>query len=254
MKRTLLLATSLSAITVVVLINHVRGSTYNASDLPELPVIEDLDDIEALAYFVLARKSRLSFRHEKSAENSVVNETIIDERQFQDFLLKLKEGSVFSDKPVDEIPPCDQLQQEYMEILRARKVTPGPRFEEKLPFMCQATTKCQSAQSFVSLISGVHTSSQYEPHEPHLTLNQAIVRLCPVMLSQIHDKACTATDENKLVKHKPSSSAVWGFGFLFVTIISFCSIIGVALMPFLDQKSFAIVLNVCQGLGRLSSR
>lgn len=179
----------------------------NSLNLPERPVIEDLADIEALSYFVLAQKSQLAFRYDATATDA--NETAhVDERTFQDFLLRLKEGNVFVDRPADVGPlSCGLLQQEYLDMLKAKNVDiSNPRFEEKLPFICQASTQCQSTESLMSLISGTNAAAS-SLQEPHLTLNEAIVRLCPVMLAQIHEKGCLANDEDKLVNHKPSPSA-----------------------------------------------
>jgi len=41
---------------------------------------------------------------------------------------------------------------------------------------------------------------------------------------------------------------VWGLGFLFVTIISLCSLMGVSVLPFMDKNFYKQLLTVLIGL------
>ncbi|CAG2164093.1 unnamed protein product, partial [Oppiella nova] len=41
---------------------------------------------------------------------------------------------------------------------------------------------------------------------------------------------------------------VWGFGLLFVTIVSFCSLIGVAILPLLTRSTYDVMLTLFEGL------
>ena len=231
----------------------IAAVSFNPSSQNEFePALKNMEDIEALSYFVLTRNSILH-QPDKLLQDShdhLINGTI-DERTFQDFLLKIKEGRVFQNNQLHNAS-CETLRKEFIDSVRMKNTTLASYYEnsKKLDSLCQATTQCQSPSDFISLITG---NDEMSSHESQLALNQAIVRLCPLILAQVHDQGCYAADAEKLVKLKPSPGAVWGFGFLFVTIISFCSIIGVALMPFLDRKSFLTVLNVCEGLGKTDS-
>lgn len=82
-----------------------------------------------------------------------------------------------------------------------------------------------------------------------VTLSQSIARLCPLMLFQLQEKECVDARENhSKAKNKPSAGAVWGFGTLFVTIVSFCSLSGVGILPFFTDTSYEILITVLQGL------
>lgn len=220
---------------------------------PGRTAIETLDDIEALAFFVLNRKYQFTSLYKDDsaspdAERSAANETL-DERTLLDLLVKLKFGNLIdksSKKSPNDTVSCTVLQETYTNLLKqgSRQTIQSSQHLETL---CEAASTCQTAADLIDLI--VDSSSGRDITKPTLSLNQAIVRLCPVMLFQLNDDECgTSRQDRVLSKLRPSAGAVWGFALLFVTIISFCSLVGVALMPFLDKQSFLVVLNVCEGL------
>nr|XP_060643247.1 metal cation symporter ZIP14 isoform X1 [Anolis sagrei ordinatus] len=70
---------------------------------------------------------------------------------------------------------------------------------------------------------------------------------CPTILQQLESRACLAenleNEENEQTEEgKPSSAEVWGFGFLCVTIISLCSLVGASVVPFMKKTFYKRLL------------
>ncbi|XP_072409959.1 metal cation symporter ZIP14 isoform X1 [Chiloscyllium punctatum] len=66
--------------------------------------------------------------------------------------------------------------------------------------------------------------------------------ICPTILQQLESGACAAEkqeneEDEAAVLLKPTPSEVWGYGFLCVTVISLCSLIGASVVPFM-RKTF----------------
>ncbi|KFM82264.1 Zinc transporter ZIP14, partial [Stegodyphus mimosarum] len=97
--------------------------------------------------------------------------------------------------------------------------------------------KCMSANDMLELV-------------PHSTksVSEALARLCPLLLLQLHNSACSTSDPDPSILLRPSSAAVWGYGLLFVTIISCCSLVGVIILPLLSKNIYQVVLMLFEGL------
>ncbi|XP_067879322.1 metal cation symporter ZIP14 [Heterodontus francisci] len=70
----------------------------------------------------------------------------------------------------------------------------------------------------------------------------AFRHICPTILQQLESGACTAEnqeneEDEKTLPLKPTASEVWGYGFLCVTVISLCSLVGASVVPFM-RKTF----------------
>uniref|UniRef100_K7FDS8 Metal cation symporter ZIP14 n=1 Tax=Pelodiscus sinensis TaxID=13735 RepID=K7FDS8_PELSI len=70
---------------------------------------------------------------------------------------------------------------------------------------------------------------------------------CPAILQQLESQACTAenleNEENEQTEEgKPSSAEVWGYGFLCVTVISLCSLVGASVVPFMKKTFYKRLL------------
>ncbi|XP_074837823.1 metal cation symporter ZIP14 isoform X2 [Carettochelys insculpta] len=70
---------------------------------------------------------------------------------------------------------------------------------------------------------------------------------CPTILQQLESQACTAenleNEENEQTEEgKPSSAEVWGYGFLCVTVISLCSLVGASVVPFMKKTFYKRLL------------
>lgn len=88
------------------------------------------------------------------------------------------------------------------------------------------------------------------------TINDAVNRLCPILLSQMYDGfSCHYQQVENKHKAKPSTIAVWGLGILCITVISACSLVGVLILPVLNKDLYKNLLMLFEGLavGSLAS-
>ncbi|XP_071442627.1 metal cation symporter ZIP14-like isoform X2 [Hetaerina americana] len=75
--------------------------------------------------------------------------------------------------------------------------------------------------------------------------------VCPLLLHQMENSTCSHDLRRKELreeKRKPSQSEVWGYGFLFVTLISLCSLLGVSVLPFMGKDFYKQLLTALIGL------
>ncbi|KAG1662255.1 Zinc transporter ZIP8 [Nymphon striatum] len=108
-------------------------------------------------------------------------------------------------------------------------------------FSCVKHKKCLSAEQLLSL------SEQHTP----LSIPQ-IQEICPLILNQVQESACRINEENKkivlVVRSRPTVSEVWGYGILFVTVISLLSLCGIALFPLMGKEFYKKLLTYLIGL------
>ncbi|GFT41055.1 metal cation symporter ZIP14 [Nephila pilipes] len=97
--------------------------------------------------------------------------------------------------------------------------------------------KCMSANDMLELVP-----------QSTKSVSEALARLCPLLLLQLHNSACSAPASDQSTALKPSTLAVWGYGLLFVTIISCCSLVGVIILPLLSKNIYQVVLMLFEGL------
>ncbi|EDV29527.1 expressed hypothetical protein, partial [Trichoplax adhaerens] len=87
--------------------------------------------------------------------------------------------------------------------------------------------------------------------------------ICPAILQQVLSKACKnntkyfAPPSNKaqdLVKNFPVLLVVWGFGILFTTIICLGSVLGAAILPFMNGATYkkAMIFMIALAVSTLS--
>ncbi|XP_048186850.1 metal cation symporter ZIP14 isoform X2 [Perognathus longimembris pacificus] len=70
---------------------------------------------------------------------------------------------------------------------------------------------------------------------------------CPTILQQLDSRACASenqeNEENEQTEEgKPSAIEVWGYGFLCVTVISLCSLMGASVVPFMKKTFYKRLL------------
>ncbi|XP_041377989.1 metal cation symporter ZIP14-like [Gigantopelta aegis] len=75
---------------------------------------------------------------------------------------------------------------------------------------------------------------------------QDVQELSPALLYSMMKTDCNQTKSNNTShdegRVRPQPLAVWGFGFLFVTVISLCSLIGVIVLPCMKRSIYRLVL------------
>ncbi|RWS07983.1 hypothetical protein B4U79_10766 [Dinothrombium tinctorium] len=217
----------------------LASSTIIPETISHQPIIKELDDIEILTYFLLAHHYNYDNVNSDGYENNLdllaTNQTV-NEIMIHKFIKDLKEGKINQKLSEDrETSICNETDASFF---RDKYFNLDSYRKKRIQDLCIAATSCHSSENLVDLIAS--------PLDEKPSFTQAIVRLCPVILFQLQDQSCTSMREDE--KLRPSAGAVWGFAILFVTIISFCSLVGVAIMPFLNKNSYLNVLNLFEGL------
>lgn len=240
---------------------QVFGSTSSikTNPLQDQPLIQTLEDIEALSYFLLSIfsndrcKSSSGDRH--NARDDARCSKNLTEANFLRFFDDLRPGA---DKMTRGSIDCEQETVEYLDLIgfssgsnfsENNSKLNGEALRNKLKQICHEASRCQSSEEMLDLIRKKGSSNGDSEERSDLRVSNSIVKLCPVMMFQLHDSKCSqdfvAGDINQA---RPSSGSVWGFAILFVTIISFCSLVGVMIMPFIDKNSFQNMMNLFEGL------
>lgn len=134
----------------------------------------------------------------------------------------------------------------------------------RLMHLCRLVVKCQSADELMSLIESDGSwwnssarANKLDPDDRSASLDQestwkyrvagsssakslrdslssSLAKLCPLILFQLHhdEGMCSIRRDDR-----PPTVTVWAFATLFVTIVSFCSLIGLSITPLLGSSS-----------------
>ncbi|OWA53104.1 Zinc transporter ZIP14 [Hypsibius exemplaris] len=80
-------------------------------------------------------------------------------------------------------------------------------------------------------------------------LSGGVVNLTSSLCRNVTDAVCAAAKSTEIVKPpKPTSWEVWGYGGLFVLVVSLSSVVGVAFLPLMKRDSYKKVLMGMVGL------
>ncbi|KAG8227364.1 hypothetical protein J437_LFUL000372, partial [Ladona fulva] len=113
---------------------------------------------------------------------------------------------------------------------------------------CKQSQNCsQSQQSFFSA-EYLYT---YLDIEDGKFSSASLKNMCPVILGELENWECSSafdSQDTREEKRKPTPSEVWGYGFLFVTLISLCSLLGVSVLPFMGKEFYKFLLTGLIGL------
>ena len=99
-----------------------------------------------------------------------------------------------------------------------------------------------------TLLFNLIKNSKNKLNADDFNLSRSLIKFCPLALFKAKQQTCIVTSKHfyenssnsiQLDHPKPNSRQVWFFTFSFVTIISFCSLIGVVVMPFANNNSDA---------------
>ncbi|CAH1257028.1 SLC39A10 [Branchiostoma lanceolatum] len=87
------------------------------------------------------------------------------------------------------------------------------------------------------------------PAGPSIMMMPDFVNICPLLITQIDEQACIVHEEDvhdhgEHGKHKAEGlpAAVWGYGILAVTVISILAVLGIVLLPFMEQRVYQFLL------------
>lgn len=148
---------------------------------------------------------------------------------------------------------CDRVDSEFFRYL-LKRYNKDNQQTGRTKRLCSnleyAATHCHRPNE--NLVSSLIQKSDFLD-EDDFNFSQGIVRLCPLLLFKIQDQTCPPKLASLQSPHdhpRPSPKYVWLFTLLFVTIISFCSLIGVVVMPFADSNSdsYKDAFNLFEGL------
>lgn len=130
---------------------------------------------------------------------------------------------------------------------------------QRLMQLCRLVVKCQTAEELMSLIesdgswwkpsadankldredwppsSGRESARNAAPAKSlRDALSSSLAKLCPLILFQLHhdEGMCSVRRDDR-----PPTVTVWAFATLFVTIVSFCSLIGLSITPLLGSSA-----------------
>nr|XP_027199780.1 zinc transporter ZIP14-like [Dermatophagoides pteronyssinus] len=232
--------------------------------------LSSMDDVEMLTYFLLYRYGYFNHtsdhhHHHHGKDDNQNDEDILTESKLREFIEKIKINQLVPNKRYEQssssstltsaaIDPKTKMCSKFMleNLLKSKRWGPSngssinsnngvSLINSKINLICEAANSCKNAKNLVDLVG---LNSIRTP-----TLSQSIARLCPLMLFQMQEKECVDQQESQFkAKNKPTMSSVWGFGLLFVTIVSFCSIAGVGILPFLNEYSYQIMITILEGL------
>ncbi|KAJ6219153.1 hypothetical protein RDWZM_004965 [Blomia tropicalis] len=202
--------------------------------------LSTIEDVEMLTYFLLWKHDYFDNTPDLNNIQGDLEEDVdrLSESKLREFIEKLKINHLITNSPsrFNMTKDCNENTFEY---LSNRPWWPSNYNKTKQ--ICEAASGCRSAKQLTDLV-GMNLT-----HNP--TLSQSISRLCPLMLFQLQEKECVEEREiHYKAKNKPSPGSVWGFGLLFVTIVSFCSLSGVGILPFLTEASYEFLITILQGL------
>lgn len=215
--------------------------------------LSSIDDVEMLTYFLLWRYGYFNtisdhHQHHNNRGDDQNDEDALSESKLREFIEKIKINQLIPNQGFGQSSSSNVDLKTKMcspstlkNLMATKRWWPGSQENSKTKLICEAASSCKNAKNLVDLVG---LNSVRTP-----TLSQSIARLCPLMLFQMHEKECVDQQENQFkAKNKPSLGSVWGFGLLFVTIVSFCSIAGVGILPFLSEYSYQIMITILEGL------
>ncbi|CAN0065139.1 metal cation symporter ZIP14 [Lampetra fluviatilis] len=114
------------------------------------------------------------------------------------------------------------------------------------------STETRIARTHPDSNSVKENSSRCLSHAEMLTLSslsnqsgfsqQRLEELCPALSDSEVCSAEPSADSAYRATDKPSPAEVWGYGFLCVTIISLCSLVGASVVPFMRKKFYRRLL------------
>uniref|UniRef100_A0A8C2I1G1 Metal cation symporter ZIP14 n=1 Tax=Cyprinus carpio TaxID=7962 RepID=A0A8C2I1G1_CYPCA len=96
----------------------------------------------------------------------------------------------------------------------------------------------QPAKTNASQCLAADTLAAYGMSEQSLIDERGLQEICPTMIQQLDSQACkTRQNQESETSPRPTYAEVWGYGFLCVTVISLCSLVGASVVPFM-RKTF----------------
>ncbi|XP_041957249.1 metal cation symporter ZIP14 isoform X1 [Alosa sapidissima] len=102
------------------------------------------------------------------------------------------------------------------------------------------SSEAQPARANSSRCLSANTLAVHSMSEQSRLDGRGLQEICPTMLQQLELRTCTAGQDQQPDAEpslRPTDAEVWGYGFLCVTVISLCSLVGASVVPFM-RKTF----------------
>ena len=238
----------MSVITIVLVLSAIHLLTINCNQSAiDSKVIDSLDDMEVLTYFLLwkynyfhnnYKTDEMDFSLTEDNDSDIESKLLLFIENLKDNKLIQHITNSSSISSIDTtIRSCDNLDNKMIAKWQSKMSN------NKIKSLCEAANGCKSSKQLIELIES------NAPKPAPILLSQSIVRLCPLILFQLQEHKCIEQRESHYkALNRPSSGSVWGFGLLFVTIVSFCSLIGVGILPLLTKSTYDVMLTLFEGL------
>ncbi|TSU24211.1 Piwi-like protein 2 [Bagarius yarrelli] len=95
----------------------------------------------------------------------------------------------------------------------------------------------------VTGVSSGDTLTAYGLSEKSRLDGAVLQEFCPTMLQQLDSRSCQGEQKQEVEPSaKPSNAEVWGYGFVCVTVISLCSLLGASVVPFMRKTCYKRLL------------
>ncbi|KAI8488134.1 hypothetical protein Bbelb_342520 [Branchiostoma belcheri] len=129
----------------------------------------------------------------------------------------------------------------------------NPMTMEKMTMMtiCMTTTmKTMIIMTMSQCLSAAEILVEYNiPPGMKVMTMPDFMNICPLLITQIDEQACMVHEEDshdhsEHDEHKGTEmpAAVWGYGILAVTVISLLAVLGIVLLPFMEQRVYQFLL------------
>ncbi|XP_076127308.1 metal cation symporter ZIP14 isoform X1 [Alosa pseudoharengus] len=102
------------------------------------------------------------------------------------------------------------------------------------------SSEAQPARANSSRCLSANTLAVHSMSEQSRLDGRGLQEICPTMLQELELRTCTAGQDQQPDAEpslRPTDAEVWGYGFLCVTVISLCSLVGASVVPFM-RKTF----------------
>ncbi|KAL7640930.1 UNVERIFIED_CONTAM: hypothetical protein RMT77_008067 [Armadillidium vulgare] len=112
------------------------------------------------------------------------------------------------------------------------------------PQECHVLNSCSTGKDLVSILPFFNDTQKFITKEE-------FSMLLPLVVHQMQTHVCEEIDLNSDSQKnhkKPTTFEVWGYGILFVTLISGCSLAGVSVLPLMARDFYQKLLTVLIGL------
>lgn len=148
----------------------------------------------------------------------------------------------------DGLSSQTQVLQELLTLYGENGTISVPQLRSLLAILSQGSessaTAAASPPTNGSTCLSADTLSVFQIGEQSHLDGQHLQELCPTLLQQLGTGSCRGLIDQgpQETSPRPSDAEVWGYGFLCVTLISLCSLVGASVVPFMKKTFYKRLL------------